>query len=69
MNPVDVIRQPLNPDIEAWCIKQAEKNRERVRSIMRAAGIPFEEAVKVKAKEDDDNFTDMVNREIKRKNK
>lgn len=69
MQPKDIIKQPLNSSIEEWCNKQREKNKERVLMIMHAAGISREEAVKVKSKEDDNNFTNMVNREIKRKNK
>ena len=59
----------LNPTIEEWCIKQAKKNEERVKQIMRAAGIPLAEAVKIKANIDEVILTNTVNREIKRKRK
>jgi hypothetical protein len=60
---------PLNPTIEEWCIKQAKKNEERVKQIMRAAGIPLAEAIKVKANIDGEILTRTINREIKRKKK
>lgn len=60
---------PLNPTIEDWCIAQAKKNEERVKTIMRAAGIPLAEAIKVKINIDDQILTNTVNREIKRKKK
>lgn len=44
MNPIDVINQPINPDIEAWCIRRAEQNKQRVLTLMKAGGISMDDA-------------------------